>query len=123
MVISHLALAAFYFAVGVLTRNAKIVYGLGVAFYPLYIAYQHRLSKEPACKVANNLDPLVMNWNNVHSERRDAAFVNHMAVVYDSDLIVNRVTMLDDCGPFAHHSVLLVQNFGTLNRRQRIFRC
>jgi len=33
VVISHLALAAFYFAVGVLTRNAKIVYGLGVAFY------------------------------------------------------------------------------------------
>ncbi len=40
VVISHLGLAAFYFAVGVLSRNAKIVYGLGVAFYPLYIAYQ-----------------------------------------------------------------------------------
>ena len=35
-----------------------------------------------------------MNWNNVHSERRDAAFVNHMPVVYDFDLIANRVAML-----------------------------
>src|SRR5215212_10699959 len=40
VVISHLGLAAVYFAVGVLTRNAKIVYGLGVAFYPVYIIYQ-----------------------------------------------------------------------------------
>src|SRR5437016_2895844 len=39
VVISHLVLAAFYFAVGALTRNATIVYGLGVAFYPLYIAH------------------------------------------------------------------------------------
>jgi ABC-type transport system involved in multi-copper enzyme maturation permease subunit len=32
VVISHLGLAAFYFAVGTLTRNARIVYALGVAF-------------------------------------------------------------------------------------------
>ena len=43
--ISHLVLAAFYFTVGTLTRNAKIVYGLGVAFYPLYITYQVFLLK------------------------------------------------------------------------------
>jgi hypothetical protein len=40
VVLSHLVLAAFYFSVGTLTRNAKIVYGLGVAFYPVYLAYQ-----------------------------------------------------------------------------------
>src|SRR5947207_7390782 len=38
VVITHLALAALYFTVGALTRNNKIVYGLAVAFYPLYIA-------------------------------------------------------------------------------------
>ena len=40
VVISHLFLGAFYFTVGTLTRNAKLVYGLGVAFYPVYITYQ-----------------------------------------------------------------------------------
>jgi len=38
--ISHMFLAAIYFTVGTLTRNAKIVYGLGIGFYPLYIGYQ-----------------------------------------------------------------------------------
>jgi len=45
VVISHLGLAAFYFAVGALTRNAKIVYGLGVCFYPVYAFYQAVLLK------------------------------------------------------------------------------
>src|SRR6185369_5973153 len=40
VVISHMLLAAVYFTVGTLTRNAKFVYGLGIAFYPLYIGYQ-----------------------------------------------------------------------------------
>ena len=44
LVISHLGLAAVYFAVGVLTRNPKIVYGLGVAFYPIYMTYLSVLS-------------------------------------------------------------------------------
>lgn len=38
VVISHLALAAIYFAAGTLTRNAKVVYGLAACFYPVYIA-------------------------------------------------------------------------------------
>src|SRR5437016_11132127 len=39
VVITHLVLAAFYFTVGTLTRNSKIVYGLAACFYPLYISY------------------------------------------------------------------------------------
>ena len=39
VVISHFTLAAFYFVVGALTRSAKIVYGLGVSFYPLLMTY------------------------------------------------------------------------------------
>lgn len=61
VVISHLGLAAFYFAVGVLTRNAKIVYGLGGAFYPLYIAYQLVLLNSLPWRWKLALDPLVMN--------------------------------------------------------------
>jgi ABC-2 type transport system permease protein len=94
VVISHLALAAFYFVVGALTRSAKIVYGLGVSFYPIYMTYQIAFLKSLPPRWRNNLDPLVMNWNNVHSDRRDAAFVNHMAIVYDFDLIANRAAMV-----------------------------
>jgi len=37
VVISHLSLAAIYFAAGTLTRNAKVVYGLAACYYPVYI--------------------------------------------------------------------------------------
>jgi len=39
VVVSHLVLAAIYFAVGTLTRNAKLVYALGFCFYPIIITY------------------------------------------------------------------------------------
>src|SRR5262245_8027939 len=61
VVISHLVLGAFYFTVGTLTRNAKIVYGLGVAFYPVYISYQIFLLKGLPSRWRTILDPLLMN--------------------------------------------------------------
>jgi ABC-2 type transport system permease protein len=94
VVISHLFLAAFYFVAGALTRSAKIVYGLGVSFYPIYMAYQAVLLKSLPPRWRVILDPLVMNRVNVHAERRDPAFVNQMRIVYDSDLIANRAAML-----------------------------
>jgi len=93
VVISHLALAAFYFAVGTLTRNAKIVYGLGVAFYPVYIAYQIVLLKSLPWRWKLALDPLVMNRRpEIHSP--NVEMMNHLIVVYDPDLIVNRAVMI-----------------------------
>jgi ABC-2 type transport system permease protein len=93
VVISHLGLAAFYFAVGVLTRNAKIVYGLGVAFYPLYIAYQTVLLSRLPWRWKLALDPLVMNrGGKFHAI--SAEVMNHLVVVYDTDLIVNRAVMV-----------------------------
>jgi ABC-2 type transport system permease protein len=93
VVISHLGLAAFYFAVGVLTRNAKIVYGLGVGFYPLYIAYQTVLLSSLPWRWKLALDPLVMNrGGKFHAI--SAEMMNHLVVVYDTDLIVNRVMMI-----------------------------
>ncbi len=94
VVISHLVLAAFYFVVGALTRSAKIVYGLGVSFYPIYITYQSVVIKGLSPRWRSILDPLVMNWNNVHAERRVPEFVNHMTMVYGYDLIANRAAML-----------------------------
>ena len=93
VVISHLGMAAFYFAVGVLTRNAKIVYGLGVAFYPLYIAYQTVLLSSLPWRWKLALDPLVMNrGGKFHAI--SAEVMNHLVVVYDTDLIVNRAVMV-----------------------------
>jgi ABC-2 type transport system permease protein len=93
LVISHLGLAAFYFAVGVLTRNAKIVYGLGVGFYPLYIAYQTVLLSSLPWRWKLALDPLVMNrGGKFHAI--SAEVMNHLVVVYETDLIVNRAVMI-----------------------------
>ncbi|PYS27715.1 MAG: hypothetical protein DMF75_19865, partial [Acidobacteria bacterium] len=93
VVISHLGLAAFYFAVGALTRNAKIVYGLGVAFYPLYIAYQKVLLSSLPWRWKLALDPLVMNRGGKFHAIPDEV-MNHLVVVYEPDLIVNRAVMI-----------------------------
>src|SRR5215203_211157 len=94
VVISHLSLAAIYFGVGVLTRNAKIVYGLGVAFYPLYITYQTVLLSSLPRYWKLALDPLVMNRGDVHVPRISAELVNQLVVTYDPDLIINRMVMI-----------------------------
>jgi ABC-2 type transport system permease protein len=96
VVISHLVLAAFYFTVGTLTRNAKIVYGLGVSFYPLYITYQTVLLKSLPSRWRIALDPLLMNWGKGHANAYTASaqWLNQLIIAYDSDLIVNRGFML-----------------------------
>src|SRR5437899_5855799 len=93
VVISHLVMAAFYFAVGALTRSAKIVYGLGVSFYPLYISYQIYLLKSLPSRWRIVLDPLLMNWGRV-GRARSAEVVNQLVITYDSNLIVNRAMMI-----------------------------
>jgi hypothetical protein len=94
VVISHLVLAAFYFTVGTLTRNARIVYGLAISFYPLYITYQIVLLKSLPSRWRSVLDPLLMNWGDKYTQGRSADLVNHLAVTYDSDLIANRALMI-----------------------------
>src|SRR6267142_2484822 len=96
VVLSHLVLAAFYFTVGTLTRNAKIVYGLGVSFYPLYITYQTVLLKSLPSHWRIALDPLLMNWGKGHANAYTASaqWLNQLVIAYHSDLIVNRAFML-----------------------------
>ena len=93
VVISHLLLASLYFAVGVLTRNPKIVYGLGVSFYPVYIAFQTVLLSSLPWRWKLALDPLLMNRGN-GSRTASAEWLNQLVIVYDTDLIVNRAVML-----------------------------
>lgn len=92
VVISHLVLAAFYFTVGTLTRNAKIVYGLAASFYPLYIAYQVVILKSLSPRWRQALDPLLMNWPD--TKGRSAEWLNQLAISYDSDMMANRAIMI-----------------------------
>lgn len=94
VVLSHLILAAFYFTVGTLTRNAKIVYGLGVAFYAVYSAYQVFLLKSLPVVWRIVLDPLLMNWGNPYGYKRSSEYLNRLVIVYDSHLIINRALMI-----------------------------
>jgi ABC-type transport system involved in multi-copper enzyme maturation permease subunit len=93
VVISHLVLASFYFAVGALTRSPKIVYGLGISFYPLYISYQTVFLKSLPSRWRKALDPLLMNWGKINGAR-SAEVVNQLVITYDSALIVNRAMMI-----------------------------
>jgi ABC-2 type transport system permease protein len=93
VVITHLALAAFYFTVGTLTRNAKIVYGLGVLFYPLIITYNIVLLNSLPLQWRPILDPLVTR-SEKFEHGRSAEYINNHIVVYDMDLIVNRAAMI-----------------------------
>ena len=94
VVISHLGLAALYFAVGVFTRNPKIVYALGVAFYPVYATYLTIVSNSLGRYWKLALDPLVLNRGDVHVSRTKAEYYNQLVVTYPPDLIINRVVMI-----------------------------
>ena len=61
LVISHLFVAAFYFAAGTITRNAKIVYGLAACFYPTYIAISLLFKGAPA-GLQLLIEPMVSIW-------------------------------------------------------------
>ncbi len=95
VVISHLILAGFYFTVGTLTRNAKIVYGLAVCFYPLYIAYQVLLLKGLPERWKILLDPLLLNSGpGGGGFKYSADFLNRFVVSYSSDMIANRALVI-----------------------------
>ncbi|MFN7943770.1 MAG: ABC transporter permease subunit [Blastocatellia bacterium] len=91
VVISYLVFAAFYFTLGTLTRNTKIVYASSVLFYPFYIVYQGILLKGLPQRWRIFLDPLLFNHGGaVNPWERTADYLNQMVVTYNSDMIVNR---------------------------------
>ena len=91
--ISQMFLAAIYFTVGTLTRNAKIVYGLGIVFYPIYLGYQTILLNSLPWRWKLALDPMVLNRGRSIGTG-DVHLLNQFVFVYDIDLIVNRVVMV-----------------------------
>ena len=96
VVISHLVLAAFYFAAGTLTRNEKVVFGLAACFYPALIAFQLGLQKLPVL-FSVLLDPLGFGT----AERRiedpwsqPAEVLNSLVSGYGTKALVNRTSMI-----------------------------
>ena len=91
VVISHLVLAAFYFAVGTLTRSAKLVYGLAVAFYPIYISYQLFVLKGLPQQWTVLLDPILLRSNlQGNGFLNTAEFLNQLVMTYTSSMLLNR---------------------------------
>jgi ABC-type transport system involved in multi-copper enzyme maturation permease subunit len=94
VVISHLVLAAFYFAVGTISRNAKIVFGLAACFYPTFIAAAFVLKNLPST-LQILVEPMGFNLHSMTDPwRRSAAFLNQYVVTYTPYAIANRVWMI-----------------------------
>jgi ABC-type transport system involved in multi-copper enzyme maturation permease subunit len=95
IVVSHLVLAAFYFAVGTISRNAKIVYGLAACFYPAYVASQ-LLWKNLPSNVRILFDPVAFNFHtkDINGWSQTADFLNKHVVSYGPYAYANRALML-----------------------------
>ena len=95
LVITHFVLAAFYFTVGTLTRNSKVVYGLAACFYPLFIAYGLLLLRPLPYRWQIILDPMLLGASlKGNGFLHSAEFLNQYVVRYTADMIVNRVAMI-----------------------------
>jgi ABC-2 type transport system permease protein len=94
VVTPYLLFAAVYFTVGTLTRNAKIVYGLAVSHYPLYIAWQLVILKRLPLAWRVILDPLLMNSPKEQPWGHSADWVDHIAVNYPPGMIANRALVI-----------------------------
>ncbi|MET0622293.1 MAG: hypothetical protein ABW250_04850 [Pyrinomonadaceae bacterium] len=94
VVVSSLALAAVFFTVGTLTRNVKVVYGLAVSFYPLYITWQLIMKGLLPPRWRVTLDPLLFNFSGSGWQGRSAEWLNQLVVVYDGGMLANRLAMV-----------------------------
>lgn len=95
LVITHLVLAAFYFTVGTLTRNSKIVYGLAACFYPLFITYGYFVLRPLPFRWQVMLDPFLLGASlKGNGFLHSAEFLNQYVVRYTADMIANRLVML-----------------------------
>jgi len=96
VVISHLVLAAIYFAAGTLTRNAKVVFGLAACFYPAYIALQLLVLKNLPRIFNVFFDPLGFNLGQGtllgNPWHLSADVLNKVVISYSLDQYANRAS-------------------------------
>lgn len=88
LVVTHLVLAAFYFTVGTLTRNSKIVCGLAAGFYPLFITYGLLVLRPLPFRWQVVFDPLLLGASlKGNGFLHSAEFLNQYVVRYTADMI------------------------------------
>jgi ABC-2 type transport system permease protein len=91
VVVSHALLAAIYFTVGTLTRSAKLVYGLAVGFYPIYISYQVFVLNGLPRHWTILLDPILLRSGLPGGGFLNTAeFLNQLIIVYTPWMLLNR---------------------------------
>ena len=94
VVISHLVLAAIYFAAGTLSRNAKVVFGLAACFYPVYITVSF-LVKDLPRTFHILLDPIGFNLGSgLDAWNRSADFLNQYVATYSLASYINRAWVI-----------------------------
>jgi ABC-2 type transport system permease protein len=93
VVVSYLLFAAVYFTVGTLTRSARIVYGLALSYYPLYIAWQVLVLKNLPVRWRIILDVLVKSGMDTPWDR-EAAWLDQLVVEYTPIMIANRMLVI-----------------------------
>ena len=95
VVITHLTLSAFYFAVGALTRNSKLVYGLAISFYPIYISVMLFLISPLPARWKDFFDPFLLNSGpSSNGFGNSAEFLNSYVMNYTPEMIGNRVLLI-----------------------------
>lgn len=93
VVVSSLLPGVVCFTVGTLTRNVKVVYGLAVSFYFLYVAWNVAIKGLPM-RWRVLLDPLLFIFGAELNKGNTAEVLNQLAVSYDGYMIANRVLVL-----------------------------
>ncbi|HSE31611.1 MAG TPA: hypothetical protein VLA93_08535, partial [Pyrinomonadaceae bacterium] len=99
VVITHLTLAAIYFTVGTLTRNRKIVYGLAVSFYPIYVSLMLLFVSPLTIRWKIFFDAFLLNSGPSNNGFGNSAeFLNSYVINYTPDMILNRVLLIFGAG-------------------------
>src|SRR6185369_7869062 len=94
VIITHLTLAAFYFGVGALTRNSKLVYGLAISFYPIYISFMLFILAPLTARWKIFFDPFLLNSGpSKNGFGNSAEFLNSYVTDYTPEMIGNRVLL------------------------------
>jgi ABC-2 type transport system permease protein len=95
VVITQLMLATLYFAVGALTRNSKIVYGLAICFYPIYASIMVFLISGLSDRWKIFFDLFLLNSGpSKNGFGNSADYLNWYVMTYTPDMIGNRMLLI-----------------------------
>lgn len=94
VVITYVLFAAVYFTVGTLTRSAKIVYGLAIAYYPLMFSYGIFFLQELPPRWRVFLSPLMLREVQIQPWGRSPEWVDRLVVSYTPIMFANRVLVI-----------------------------